>query len=73
MIKNFFTEKDGVVSWRKIMTAGALFCFMLAVIGFEIKNDFAELPPSYQTIIAGVFVFYFGKEIFQKIKVTTTP
>jgi uncharacterized membrane protein len=71
MIKNFFTEKDGVVSWRKIMTAGAVFCFMLAVIGFEIKNDFTELPTSYQAIIAGVFVFYFGKELISKTKITT--
>lgn len=61
----------GEVSWRKIMTAGALICFMTAVLGFLVENHFAELPPSYQAIIAGVFAFYFAKSLIRNTKVTT--
>lgn len=47
VIKGFFTGKDGNVSWRKIMTCGALISFMTAVVGFLITNDFKELPTAY--------------------------
>lgn len=66
-----FKEQDGGFSWRKIMTAGALFCFMTSVMGYLIVNNFAELPNSYQLIIAGVFVFYFGKDVISNTKITT--
>ena len=64
-----FTEKDGSVSWRKIMTAVASFCFAFSVMGFLF--GLPELPASYQAIISGVFVFYFGKEIMRKVKITS--
>jgi uncharacterized membrane protein len=65
-----FKDK-GEFSWRKIMTCGALICFMMSVIGYLFNNKFAELPGSYQAIIAGVFVFYFGKELVRKTKIFT--
>jgi len=55
-------------SWRKIMTAGALVCFMTAVMGYLVVNDFDELPISYQAIISGVFAFYFMKSILRNVK-----
>lgn len=64
-----FTDEFGEFSWRKIMTAGALVCFMSAVMGYLITNDFAELPGTYQAIISGVFAFYFMKSFFQNTKV----
>lgn len=66
---NIFTDK-GSFSWRKIMTAGALFVFMMATVGYLIVNDFSELPGSYQAIISGVFAFYFMKAIFDNGKIT---
>ena len=63
-----FTEKDGSVSWRKIMTCIASLCFAFAVVGFLF--GLPELPASYQAIISGVFVFYFGKDMVRKLKVT---
>jgi len=63
--------KDNV-SWRKIMTCGALITFMSSVMGYLITHNFDELPSSYQAIIAGVFVFYFGKDLIRGVKVTTT-
>jgi uncharacterized membrane protein len=67
---NIFAGKDGESSWRKIMTACALVCFMTANMGYLITNNFTELPPSYQAIIAGVFVFYFGKNLISNTRVT---
>lgn len=63
-----FTDSCGEFSWRKIMTAGALVCFMTAVIGYLIVNNFAELPGTYQAIISGVFAFYFMKAFFTNTK-----
>lgn len=69
-IKGFFTDKDGVVSWRKIMTCGLLICFMTAVLGYLISHNFKdELPGSYQAIIAGGFAFYFAKDLIRNTKV----
>jgi len=59
-----FTDQGGEFSWRKIMTAMASAIFAVASVGYLIKNDFDELPSSYQAIIAGVFAFYFMKSIF---------
>lgn len=64
-------KEGGNFSWRKIMTAGALLSFMVSVLGYLITNNFAELPVSYQAIIAGVFVFYFSKDIVRNTKVIT--
>lgn len=73
VIKGFFTGKDGNVSWRKIMTCGALISFMTAVVGFLITNDFKELPTAYMVTIDGVFVFYFGKTVARKFGETSEP
>jgi hypothetical protein len=70
MIRNIFSDKDGTWSWRKIMTGCALFCFMIAVLGNLIVNDFKELPVSYWGTIAGVFVFYFFKNSLGDIKIS---
>lgn len=66
-IKEWFTEADGSPSWRKILTAEGGILFAYAVIGFEIKNHFAELPASYQAILAGIFAFYFIKKPLEKL------
>lgn len=63
-IWGIFTDY-GEFSWRKIMTAGCLLCFMTATLGNLIVNDFAELPGTYQAIISGVFAFYFMKSFFR--------
>ncbi len=60
---NPFTEKDGTFSWRKTGTAICFSTFATACIGFLITHNFDELPGTYQGIIAGVFVFYFGKKL----------
>lgn len=70
-IFGIFTDK-GEFSWRKIMTAGCLFLFILSVVGYLIKHEFDELPSAYLGIIAGVFGFYFMKSFFQNIKIGTT-
>jgi len=68
-IKDAFYEDTGF-SWRKTLACICGICFMTAVIGYLIVNDFEALPGSYLTIIGGVFVFYFGKEAIKGIKVT---
>lgn len=65
-----FEEKDGTFSHRKVMTVVAVVLFAVAVIGYLIAHDFEELPTSYITIIAGVFVFYFGKRLLEGRKIT---
>jgi hypothetical protein len=39
------------------------------VLGYLITNNFNELPGSYQGIIAGVFIFYFGKDFVRGTKI----
>lgn len=73
VIKGFFTEADGTISWRKIMTCGALFSFLVAVIGFLVANKFSELPTAYMLTIDGVFVFYFGKNVVSSLGQTSQP
>lgn len=68
---NIFKGYANNFSWRKLMTCGALICFMTSVLGYLITNNFSELPGSYQAIIAGVFVFYFGKDFVRGVKVTS--
>jgi len=70
MSLNVFTE-GGEWSWRKTMTAGCLVIFLLAQIGYLVINDFAELPTSYWSVDAGIFAFYFGKDFFRNISLTT--
>jgi len=67
---NPFTEQDGQFSWRKTGTAICFSVFATACIGFLITHGFDELPGSYQAIIGGVFVFYFGKRMLEGIKLT---
>ncbi len=62
-------KENGEFSWRKIMTAGALICFMTAQIGYLIANHFAELPMSYWSINAGIFAFYFGKQFLRGFEI----
>lgn len=69
-MKNVFTEKNGEFSWRKGMTGVTVAIFATANIGYLVSNKFAELPGSYQAIIAGVFVFYFGKRMFENLKIS---
>ena len=67
---NPFTEKDGTFSWRKTGTAICFAVFATACIGFLITHNFDALPNSYQGIIGGVFVFYFGKRMVEGIKIS---
>jgi len=60
-----FSEPDGSWSWRKTGTAICFVVFATACIGYLITHSFDELPTSYQTIIGGVFVFYFGKKLIE--------
>lgn len=66
---NIFKGYGDNFSWRKLMTGGALICFMTSVMGYLITNNFTELPGSYQGIIAGVFIFYFGKDFVRGTKI----
>ena len=65
IIKLLFCEINGEFSWRKAMTALTSIAFSVAVIGNQITNDFEEMPVSYLSVIAGVFVFYFGKGLVE--------
>jgi uncharacterized membrane protein len=67
---NLFKETNGEYSWRKIMTASCVVIFLIASIGFLVKHNFDELPASYQAIVSGVFIFYFGKRFFENLKIT---
>lgn len=67
-----FKEKNGTFSWRKAMTLVSVILFAAAVMGYLITHNFNELPPSYTTIIAGVFVFYFGKRLLEGKKLLIT-
>ena len=69
-MKNPFLENSGVFSWRKAGTAMIYFVFAFSVIGNQIANKFDEMPASYYTIIAGVFGFYFMKDVFRNVKIT---
>ena len=59
------------MSWRKLMTASAVLIFFTAAIGYLAKHNFDELPGTYQAIIAGVFAFYFGKDIIRNTNITS--
>jgi uncharacterized membrane protein len=61
----FIDGTTGGFSWRKALTALTGFTFSTACIGNLIANKFAELPASYVAIIAGVFIFYFGKGLLE--------
>lgn len=63
-------EDKGEFSWRKIMTAGCLAVFLVAQVGFLISHHFDELPASYWSVNAGVFSFYFLKDILRNVKIT---
>lgn len=65
-----FKEENGTYSWRKILTALSGSLFGYSVIGHQIKSGFEELPSSYQAIIAGVFAFYFAKDVLRNMKIT---
>ncbi len=67
----FIFMEDGVFSWRKALTCNAAVIFTTACIGYLITHKFDELPTAYWAIIGGVFVFYFGKRMFENLKVTT--
>lgn len=56
-------------SMRKAGAALCFIAFITACIGNLISTGFEELPSSYLAIIAGVFVFYFGKNVIRGIKV----
>ena len=66
---NLFKEQSGNYSWRKILTAIAGVLFAFSVIGYLF--GLPELPPSYQAIISGVFVFYFFKDTARNLKIGT--
>lgn len=66
---NPFLDKDKTFSWRKCGTAICFTLFAYCVIGHQIYNKFAELPTSYQAIIASVFGFYFFKEVISNIQI----
>jgi len=64
---NLFKEADGTYSWRKILTGLTGILFSFAVIGFLF--GLPELPPSYQAIVSGVFVFYFFKKAIGNVTI----
>ena len=59
-------------SWRKIMTAGGLICFMTAQLGYLITHNFDQLPDPYWIVDAGIFGFYFGKSFFRGMALKST-
>jgi uncharacterized membrane protein len=64
----FFKNKE--FSWRKALTGLIALTFVTACVGYLIATGFKELPVNYQAIIAGVFVFYFGKGLIEGKKIT---
>jgi uncharacterized membrane protein YkgB len=64
-----FKEQNGVYSWRRILTCIAALIFAFSTIGFLF--GLPELPGSYQAIIAGVFGFYFVKDLARNVKIKT--
>jgi small neutral amino acid transporter SnatA (MarC family) len=61
----FWENMKSKFSWRKALTALTGLSFSFACVGHQIANNFKELPMSYLTIMGGVFVFYFGKGLFE--------
>lgn len=72
-ITNPFLEGDSTWSWRKTGTAICYSVFGFACIGNQIASNFEELPSTYIGVLAGVFVFYFGKGMLDGIKVMSKP
>lgn len=72
-IFNMFTDTDKTFSWRKAMTAITSVTFAAACIGYVYFDWVRELPAAYTAIIAGVFIFYFGKDVISKIGIKETP
>lgn len=68
-MSHLFKDRDNTYSWRKILTALCAILFAFSVVG----NSFGlpELPAGYQAIIAGVFGFYFFKDVARNVKLTT--
>jgi uncharacterized membrane protein len=67
-IKLLFMEKIGI-SWRKALTALIGLIFATACIGYLITHNFEELPMTYNSIIGGVFLFYFTKGFYENKKI----
>ena len=68
---SIFTESSGTFSWRKAGTALCFLLFATSVLGYNIANNWEELPASYMAIIAGVFVFYFAKRPLENLSFST--
>ena len=67
-MKTIFLDKDGLFGMRKFLafTGGIVFhCLSIAVVVTRIVRDVEPLiPDKVLWIYAGIFAFYFGKEIF---------
>jgi hypothetical protein len=57
-----------VFSWRKAMTATTTLTFAACQLAHVFLPWTRELPASYVAIDAGVFVFYFGKDVFNRLQ-----
>jgi hypothetical protein len=54
---------------RQILALTCGFIFMVITLGYAFSHGFKEeIPMSYSSIIAGVFLFYFLKEPIQNMK-----
>jgi hypothetical protein len=67
-MSHLFRDRDNTYSWRKILTAIAAVIFSFASVGYLF--GLPELTTGYQAIIAGVFAFYFFKDVARNVKIT---
>lgn len=71
LVKFIFTENGNEFSWRKAVTALVVISYVIAHVGYSIKNGFAELPVSYIAIDSAVILFYFSKTAMRNLKLST--
>ena len=64
-----FKSQNSDLTFKLIFGSVYLFLFGIGIFGYFQTNNFNELPGSYQGIIAGVFIFYFGKDFVRGTKI----
>lgn len=61
--------KKDVFSWQAALTAMTGVSFIVCKLGFAFNPNVRAIPDGYLAVDAGVFIFYFGKQVFDRLSI----